>query len=90
MAIRDIYPGEELFINYGDLYWSDKDYKKIRKHDFEIFDQEIDNLQAKIGQLSQENQDLKESLEETKGYLDELWWIVDEQKKIIEQLKSKN
>ena len=59
---EDVYPGEELFLNYGDLYWDGKGYPKLRQYDFKMFDREVNGLQEEVKELREENEKLKKKM----------------------------
>ena len=74
-ASRDIYPGEEIFINYGPNYWGSREkygnsqtkIEKRRQLSVEQFDQELSFLQGKVDFLTRFVYDLSKRLENVEG-----------------------
>ena len=61
-TIKDVYPGEEIFINYGPTYWKNRWKRglfKIRQLSVEQVSQDFDNLELKFNKLQEEHDLLK-------------------------------
>ena len=51
---EDIYPGQELFTDYGDGYWAEKNHLKVRQESFYMHNKVLDDLIKKNIELKEE------------------------------------
>ena len=68
-TIRKIYPGDELFVDYGENYWADKSYNKVRQLSSESMSRHMDEMVGEINEIKEENARLSEMVVEIRSLL---------------------
>ena len=72
-TIEDIYPGQELFVDYGQNYWADKENMKVRQLTQESMSRHLDLLQVEVSEMKSENEKLSSHIKVIKDTLRELF-----------------
>lgn len=69
ITTKQINPGEELFVDYGQNYWADKSYSKVRQLSVDSMNRHMDELTRQIDELRVENAQLSDTVEAIKDTL---------------------
>lgn len=74
-TVFNIYPGDEIFVNYGENYWDDKRNSKVRQLSVESMSRHLDEIKLELDVVKEDNLKLVDQVESIKEALKEFFGV---------------
>ena len=69
-TIENIYPGQEIFVDYGDQYWESREISRVRQLTTENLSRHISRLEEMVSDLRIENESLQGQIDQLKDMIE--------------------
>ena len=87
-TVENIFPGDELFVDYGKNYWDDRETEKVRQLTIESLNRHMDEFEMEMQELRDQNNKLVEEIEHVKTALRQFFGV--EPKEWVEMVAGKD